>query len=296
MANIKEKNIYVFCNQKGGVGKTTTVVNVATTLANLGFKVLLVDLDPQGNATSGFGMDKNTLDKTVYHLFHDVPINEIVIKEAVTNLDVLGSNADLAAAEIELIDRDRREFFLKEKLGEIRGEYDFILLDCPPSLGLLTINALVAANRLIIPLQCEYYALEGLGQLIDTHSLVADRLNPELDLYGVVLTMADFRTNLTEQVISEVREFFKEKVFEVVIPRSIKLSEAPGFGQPAVIYAPNAKGSYHYQLLAEELLDRLGVNYSYSTDSKSKAAAKMESGDEVNRKAELTEHSNAEQL
>ncbi len=260
-----KRNIISLCNQKGGVGKTTTAVNLSTALALLGFKTLLVDLDPQGNATSGFGLNKNEMETTVYDFFsvEEGVFEEIVIRSGIENLDIAPSNSGLAAAEVELIEVERREFLLKEGLIPLKDEYDFIFIDCPPSLGLLTINGLVASDKLLIPLQCEYYALEGLGQLIDTHSLVAKRLNSELELLGVVLTMADYRTNLTEQVINEVKEFFKEKVFSTIIPRSIKLSEAPGFGEPAVVYAPNASGCYHYKLLAEEMLDKMNMEYSY---------------------------------
>jgi chromosome partitioning protein len=260
----RENNIYAFCNQKGGVGKTTTVINFGTCLAQLGFKVLVVDMDPQGNATSGFGIDKNQVETTIYDsLTSDCPLDEVKQKNVIEYLDLVPSNAHLAGAEIELISFDRREFYLRELLRSQINEYDFIFIDCPPSLGLLTINALVAANRLIIPLQCEYYALEGLGQLLDTYNLIHERLNENLEMFGVVMTMADFRTNLTDQVINEVREYFKHKVFSTIIPRSVKLSEAPGFGKPAVIYSPNSRGVYQYQLLAEELLEKLGIPYNY---------------------------------
>lgn len=257
-------NIYAFCNQKGGVGKTTTVINVGTCFAQLGFKVLIIDLDPQGNATSGFGLDKNKCDTTIYNnIIDDIPLVDSRIMGVSNNVDIVPSNAHLAGAEIELISFESREFRLKALLNAISPEYDFILIDCPPSLGLLTINALVAANRLLIPLQCEYYALEGLGQLLDTFNLIKERLNKSLDLFGVIMTMADFRTNLTEQVINEVKSFFNEKVFSAIVPRSVKLSEAPGFGKPAVLYAPRAQGSFQYQLLAEEILERLHIPYNY---------------------------------
>jgi len=259
-----EKNIYAFCNQKGGVGKTTTVINMATCLAQLGFKVLVVDSDPQGNATSGLGVDKNLLEATIYdNIINSKPANETILKGVIESLDIIPSNAHLAGAEIELISLQDREFLLKNFLASISEEYNFIFIDCPPSLGLLTINALVAAHRLLIPLQCEYYALEGLGQLLDTYNLVHERLNNDVELYGVIMTMADFRTNLTDQVIKEVRDFFKEKVFSAIIPRSVKLSEAPGFGKPAILYAPTSRGVFQYRLLAEELLDRLHIPFNY---------------------------------
>lgn len=265
-----KKNIYAFCNQKGGVGKTTTVINFGTCLAQLGFKVIIIDMDPQGNATSGFGIDKNQVEATIYDgLINNASFESLLIKEAVPNIDILPANAHLAGAEIELINFERREFYLQQLLSAQAKNYDFVFIDCPPSLGLLTINALVAADRLIIPLQCEYYALEGLGQLIDTYNLIKDRLNGDLELFGVVMTMADFRTNLTEQVISEVKEYFKQTVFSTIIPRSVKLSEAPGFGKPAVLYAPNSRGVYQYQLLAEELLDKLEIPYNYQFEAES---------------------------
>ncbi len=260
----KNKNVYAFCNQKGGVGKTTTVINVATCLAQLGFKILVLDLDPQGNATSGFGLDKNQSETTIYdNIVGGISFNENRLQGVVANVDIVPSNAHLAGAEVELISLENREFRLQSLINEVSPEYDFVLIDCPPSLGLLTINALVSADRLLIPLQCEYYALEGLGQLLDTFNLIKERLNQDLELFGVILTMADFRTNLTEQVINEVKSFFNEKVFSAIIPRSIKLSEAPGFGKPAVMYAPNSQGVFQYRLLAEELLDRLKISYNY---------------------------------
>ena len=260
----QEKNIYAFCNQKGGVGKTTTVINFGTGLSQLGFKVLIIDLDPQGNATSGFGIEKNHVESTIYDvLSEDMDMREVIISDVVPRVDLIAANAHLAGAEIELIGLERREYYLRERVRKQADAYDFIFIDCPPSLGLLTLNALVASDRMIIPLQCEYYALEGLGQLLDTYNLIKNRLNNELELHGVVMTMADFRTNLTEQVISEVNEFFKEKVFTTIIPRSVKLSEAPGFGKPAVLYAPSSRGVYQYQLLVEEFLDRQSIPYNY---------------------------------
>lgn len=262
---MSKNNIYAFCNQKGGVGKTTTVINLGASIAVLGLKVLLIDLDPQGNASSGYGINKNEIESTIYdNLTAGISIAETRQKNIIKNLDIVCSNSSLAGAEVELIDKEEREFLLRKLLSAVSDEYDFIFIDCPPSLGLLTINALVAANKLMIPLQCEYYALEGLGQLLDTYNLISERLNNDLELFGVVLTMADFRTKLTDQVIKEVKDFFNEKVFSAIIPRSIKLSEAPGFGKPAVHYAPTSRGVFQYQLLAEELLERLGIPYSYA--------------------------------
>jgi chromosome partitioning protein len=256
-----KNNIYAFCNQKGGVGKTTTVVNVGTGIALKGRKVLIVDFDPQGNATSGFGVDKNNLNKTIYDvLVNNSTVDECLQKEVLRNIDVLPANSHLAGAEIEMISFEGREFLLRTILNNLNDKYDFVFIDCPPSLGLLTVNALVSAHRLMIPLQCEYYALEGLGQLLNTYGLIKERLNAALDLYGVILTMADFRTNLTEQVIKEVKEYFGDKVFSNVIPRSVKLSEAPGFGKPAVIYAPDSRGVLSYQLLTKEFLERIRMS------------------------------------
>ena len=272
---MSKKNVYAFCNQKGGVGKTTTVINLGASLAVLGFRVLIVDMDPQGNATSGLGLDKNSIDNTAYDLLvNGFAFEDVCQKNVIKNVDIISSNSSLAGAEIEFIGFEEREFYLQRILKKIQDNYDFIFIDCPPSLGLLTINSLVAADRLMIPLQCEYYALEGLGQLLDTYNLIQERLNNDLEMYGVIMTMADFRTKLTDQVIKEVKNYFNEKVFSSIIPRSIKLSEAPGFGKPAIQYAPTSRGVFQYQLLAEELLERLGLSYSYLDDSKADALSK----------------------
>lgn len=252
-------NIFSFFNQKGGVGKTTSVVNMATVLAGLGKKVLLIDLDSQGNATSGIGLEKNENESTAYQLLvENADPNSSIKKTAIENLWAIPSNAHLAGAEMHLISQEKREFVLREKLATISKEYDFIFLDCPPSLGLISINALTSSGYVIIPLQCEYYALEGLGQLLNTYQLVKKNLSAELELGGVILTMADVRTNLTQQVIQEVRNYFKDKVFQSVIPRSVKLSEAPSFGKPAVLYDPHNRGSQAYVELGKEFLMRFG--------------------------------------
>ncbi|OQA55410.1 MAG: Sporulation initiation inhibitor protein Soj [Candidatus Omnitrophica bacterium ADurb.Bin277] len=251
------KNTFSFFNQKGGVGKTTSVINVAATLAGKGKKVLIVDLDSQGNSTSGLGLDKNKNEFTAYQLLVDNIDPLVSVKSTdIDNLFVIPSNSDLAGAEIQLINIENREYVLKRQLEKIAEKYDYVFLDCPPSLGLISINALTASSYIIIPLQCEYYALEGLGSLLNTYQLVRKSLNPNLELGGVILTMASFQTNLTKQVIDEVREYFKEKVFTSVIPRSVKVSEAPGFGKPAVIYDPQSRGSQAYVELSHEFLTR----------------------------------------
>ncbi len=249
--------IFSFCNQKGGVGKTTTVINIASLLGESGYKCLVIDLDPQGNATSGVGIEKPGLESTSYQLLvENVDPNNIIKITNYPNLFLIPSNADLSGVELELFGEELREFRLKQRLENLREQFDFIFLDCPPSLGLLSINALVSSNYILIPLQCEYYALEGLGQLINTYQLVKQNLNPEIEIAGVLLTMADFRTNLTQQVIEEVKNYFKDKVFEAIIPRSVKMSEAPSFGKPAVFYDPHNKASKGYREAAKEFIKR----------------------------------------
>ncbi|MDW5300435.1 MAG: AAA family ATPase [Sedimentibacter sp.] len=248
------KVISVF-NQKGGVGKTTTNVNLCAALALRGKKVLSIDIDPQGNSTSGFGVNKNELEYTIYDvLIEDYDINKIICKTEIENLDLVPANIQLAGAEIELTNTKHREKTLKEKMNLIDKEYDFIIIDCPPSLGLLSLNALTASNTVLIPIQCEYYSLEGVGQLIDTVKLVKKNLNTKLDIEGVVLNMFDGRTNLSVQVVEEVKKYFKDKVYRTVIPRSVRLAEAPSFGQPIMIYDEKSKGSMAYIKLAEEII------------------------------------------
>ncbi len=248
------KIISIF-NQKGGVGKTTTHVNLCAGLALKGKKVLAVDIDPQGNSTSGFGIDKNNLEFTIYDtLIDSYNINNIIVDTEIKNLKVIPSNIQLAGAEIELTKTKYREKTLKNELSKLEDIYDFIFIDCPPSLGLLSLNALTASNSVMIPIQCEYYALEGVSQLVDTVRLVKKTLNQNLEIEGVVLNMFDGRTNLSVQVVEEVKKYFKSKVYRTVIPRNIRLAEAPSFGQPIMLYDDKSKGCEAYIKLTKEII------------------------------------------
>ncbi|MBP7254168.1 MAG: ParA family protein [Negativicutes bacterium] len=247
--------VIAIANQKGGVGKTTTSVNLSACLGELGQRVLLIDIDPQGNATSGLGIDKGKIEKSIYDvLVDDIPIKDTVIGTEVDNLKVLPATIQLAGAEIELVASMSRETKLKKAIDKIKNEYDFVIIDCPPSLGLLTINSLTAANSILVPIQCEFYALEGLSQLLKTITLIQDNLNQDLVLEGVVLTMFDSRTNLSGQVVQEVKNHFQQKVFKTIIPRNVRLSEAPSFGRPVIKYDPKSKGAEVYYNLAKEVL------------------------------------------
>ena len=247
--------IIAIANQKGGVGKTTTSINLSAALAAQGKKVLIIDTDPQGNATSGFGVEKNELDNTVYELMlGECTIKECILSEVIPNLDMLPTNVNLAAIEIETIDVENKEYILKNELDWIKDKYDFILIDCPPSLSMLTVNAMSAADSVLVPIQCEYYALEGLSQLIHTINLVKSRLNEDLEMEGVVFTMYDSRTNLSAEVVENVKENLDEKIFDTVIPRNIRLAEAPSFGQPITVYDPKSAGSVSYISLAQEII------------------------------------------
>lgn len=254
---IGQTKILGIINQKGGVGKSTTAVNLAAALGSAGKQVLLVDLDPQGNATSGLGIDKGEITRCIYDLLlNDTPLHEVIIPDVSTGLDLIPATINLAGAEVELVSEMARENRLKDTLGSLRGKYDYILIDCPPSLGLLTVNALVASDKLIIPIQCEFYALEGVTKLLDSMKRVKSRLNPSLDIFGILLTMYDGRTMLARQVAKEVRSFFGKQVFETIIPRTVKLSEAPSYGLPITEYDPHGRGAESYTALAKEVINR----------------------------------------
>lgn len=249
--------ILAIANQKGGVGKTTTAVNLSACLARLNKKVLLVDIDPQGNATSGIGIERGQIKRCIYDaIINELPLEHIIKQSSVKNLAVVPASIQLAGAEIELVPTMSRELRLKRVLEDLPATYDFVIVDCPPSLGLLTVNALTAAGGVLVPIQCEYYALEGLGQLVNTVELVRKHLNPGLRMEGVAMTMYDSRTNLSQQVVEEVHKYFGELVYKTIIPRNVRLSEAPSYGQSIIDYDPKSKGAEVYMQLAKEVIER----------------------------------------
>ena len=249
--------IIAVANQKGGVGKTTTAINLSSCLSALGKRVLAIDMDPQGNMTSGLGVDKDNVEKTVYDLIIGrATVEECLCKEVFENLDLLPTNIDLSAAEIELIGVENKEFIIRDEVAKIRGNYDFVIVDCPPSLSMLTINAMTTADTVLVPIQCEYYALEGLSQLMHTIDLVKERLNPDLEMEGVVFTMYNARTNLSLQVVENVKDNLDQTIYKTIIPRNIRLAEAPIHGLPINIYDPKSSGAESYMLLAEEVIHK----------------------------------------
>lgn len=249
--------IIAIANQKGGVGKTTTAINLSASLAEKGKKVLAIDMDPQGNMTSGLGVDKDEVEKTVYDLIiGEADIENIICKEVMDGLDVLPTNIDLSAAEIELIGIENKEYIIKKEVEKVKENYDFVIIDCPPSLSMLTINAMTTADSVLVPIQCEYYALEGLSQLIHTIELVRERLNPSLEIEGVVFTMYDARTNLSLQVVENVKDNLNQNIYKTIIPRNIRLAEAPSYGMPINKYDSKSTGAESYRMLADEVIEK----------------------------------------
>ena len=249
--------IIAVANQKGGVGKTTTAINLSACLAEIGQKILVIDMDPHGNTTSGFGIDKNQLTNTIYEMIiGECDLKECLLEQVIENLSILPANVNLSGAEIELIEIERREYVVKDRIEEVREQYDFVIIDCPPSLSMLTINAMTTADTVLVPIQCEYYALEGLSQLLQTIRLVKQRLNPQLEVEGVVFTMYDARTNLSLQVVENVKNNLNQNIYKTIIPRNIRLAEAPSHGKPINLYDSKSAGAESYRLLAQEVLQK----------------------------------------
>lgn len=270
--------VIAIANQKGGVGKTTTSINLSACLAEKGKKVLVVDIDPQGNTTSGFGVDKNNLENTIYELFlGECDINDCMIKDVIENLSLLPANVNLSGAEIDLLSVDKREYILKKYIDKVRDEYDFVIIDCPPSLNILTVNAMTTADTVLVTIQCEYYALEGLSQLIHTINLAKSRLNPSLEMEGVVFTMYDARTNLSLEVVENVKQSLSQSVYKTIIPRNIRLAEAPSHGMPINLYDSKSAGAESYRLLAQEVIcNDEGIEFDINSfkDSNEKTGSK----------------------
>ena len=253
----RDSKVIAVINQKGGVGKSTTVINLSACLGENKKKVLVVDFDPQGNTTSGYGIEKDELEHDIYDvILHDYPIEDVIVETSESNVFVVPATIQLATAEIELVTTENRESVLKEAVSKVKDDFDYVLIDCPPSLGLLTINSLIAANSLLIPIQCEYYALEGVAKLLESMQMVKRHKNPDLEIFGVLMTMYDSRTMLSKQVVDEVKTYFGKKMFKTIIPRNVKLSEAPSHGMPVIRYARVSKGSLAYMKLAKEVVAR----------------------------------------
>lgn len=285
--------IIAIANQKGGVGKTTTAINLSASLAELGKKVLTIDLDPQGNASSGLGIDKNNIDNTIYQLMiGQTDVYQSIHKTQIDKLFIIPSNVNLAGAEIELIGIENREFILQKHISLVKEDYDYIIIDCPPSLNTLTVNAMTTADTVLVPIQCEFYALEGLSQLIYTINLVKERLNPNLELEGVVFTMFDARTNLSLQVVENVKDVLKENIYKTVIPRNVRLAEAPSHGLPINLYDPKSSGAEGYRQLAYEVIEKSYIDeeengvfkYNYLNDKDNKKTKKKAYGFSKNKK------------